>query len=372
MVSLSQAASRLLRDESRLPMVKKWATSTNRWGAQTAPVATQDTVFLCEDSSGVRAVRSDTGETVWTRQQLTCWSQPALAGERLFVRDYGSLKSLDTQSGEIAWEVPISDRGSGRPEVARGRVFYTEPGLVAARESQDGALVWQRELHEPALVGATPAGDLVVYSDKKIHCLEGQTGDTQWTIPAPGKVAARLTPDGTLLLQRPTGGWLPVLMPEKNTLFGYDSASGSRLWKEHTPALTFEVDEHGQFLTADHQGHVEQRIARTGERTWSAECKSTPEWLQATPDGTWLVGERTALTALAADTGEQLWQGRLERPTGQPASGPNGTLFVRSEGEIFCLTRPVDGREEAATNPVTLREEDDLVFFDGLAVERRS
>lgn len=353
-------------------MVKKWTTSTNRWGAQTAPVASQDTVFLCEDSGGVRAVRGDNGETLWTRKQLTSWSQPALAGDRLFVRDYGSLKALKTENGETAWEVAISDRGSGRPEVAQGRVFYTEPGLVSARKTEDGAAVWQRELPEPALVGATPAGDLVVYSDKKIHCLDGQTGDTEWTVPAPGKVAARLTPDGTLLLQRPTGGWLPVLIPEKNTLFGYDSASGARLWKEDTPNLTLEVDGRGQFLTADSAGHLEQRVARTGERTWSADCKSTPEWLQASPDGTWLVGEKTALTALAGDTGEQLWQGRLEKPTGQPAGGPNGTLFVRSEGEIFCLTRPVDRREEAAANPVTLREEDELVFFDGLAVERRS
>ncbi|MCA9791496.1 MAG: PQQ-binding-like beta-propeller repeat protein, partial [Candidatus Eremiobacteraeota bacterium] len=369
MVTLSQAAGRLLRDQARLPMVKKWATSTNRWGAQTAPIADQDKVFLCEDTGGVRAVRSQDGETVWSREKLISWSQPALAEQRLFVRDYGSLKSLDANNGQTVWEVPISDRGSGSPLVAKGRVFYTVPGQVAARRSDDGGELWQREFNQPALVGTTPSGQVVVYSDKKILGLDGQTGETDWSIRAPGKVAARLTPDGTLVVQRPTGGWLPVLVPEKNTLFGYDAETGAKLWNEDTPGLTFEVDGRGQILTADASGHLEQRVARTGERNWSADCKSAPEWLQATPEGTWLVGEKAELTALAADSGERLWQGRLESPTGQPASGPDGSLFARSEGEIFCLTRPVSHDEEVNANPITLREEDDVVFFDGLAVE---
>ena len=275
-------------------------------------------------------------------------------------RNFGEAvyRSLDELLGTLAraridvlvprWELAVG--GEVFIEEEKGYLYLTTNlGQVMAVDAATGSIIWGLDLG--VWVSAPPAAHAgVVYvgaTDHVLYALDARSGALLWYYPSQGEILAQpvvnngmvfFTADndsvydllhrlyaldarsGALLWKYDTESWTPAQPAVGNDavysggyrreVYALDAYTGRELWSFKTSNIVFSspqiIEEKVLFTCID--GWVHALDAATGAPLWSRKLPGFV-WL-APPDGSgnlYACSHRNTLTAMALDTGEELW-----------------------------------------------------------------
>lgn len=217
-----------------------------RWQARVSsevlsvPSVGENRVVVRSADGRVYGFDADTGAQRWVHDTsvpsltLRGTSDPVRGGDHVLVGfDNGVLKALDATSGEVAWEVTLSDpRGSADLDrvrdvdatpVVRDGVVYAVAyrGVVAAVDLQSGETAWDRELSSH--VGLAVDGERVYVSGERgrIWAVDRRTGAAIWRQnDTEGLEASPPTVHGDFVVFGDDRGRLTVLSRQDGRILG--------------------------------------------------------------------------------------------------------------------------------------------------------
>lgn len=318
--------------------------------------ATGRTVYVSVHSGGfseLLALDVETGDETWRSDgQFERVYAPIVAdGLVYFASANDGVYALDAETGTRVWHFEDAARFVATPTVFRGRAYVgTRNGKCYALDAETGEKEWVFD--EPSDFGgvtqsaevSTPAvvedlAFLTAPAEGTAYALDVESGGEQWRFERTGAWMRRgPVAEGRLFL---TTRRHPGSSPEevRQALYAVDATTGSREWTadELSTGPSRPVVDDGYVFVRD-EGTVYAFDAETGERHWTVESDVTR--FVGTPtvtNGVVFVcrrGEdedRTAICALAAETGEEMWQfdDHESASTLQPPTVTDSTLYTR-------------------------------------------
>jgi len=247
------------------------------------------------DQEFVIAVDAATGQEKWSSLMGSLlrnnWgdgprSTPTVVGDRVYaLSGQGNLVCLDKASGELQWQVKLTDLGGRVPQwgyaesplVDDGRVIVTpggSRGAIVALNKDDGEVLWQTEdftdaaQYSSAII-AHPHGQkqYVHLLMNSVVGIEPETGAVLWRVEWPGKTAVIPTPiavDNRVYVTSGYGvGCMMVELDEKNEV---REVYRNQVMKNHHGGV-IRVGDY-LFGYSDGPGWMCQELA-TGEDVWT-------------------------------------------------------------------------------------------------------
>jgi outer membrane protein assembly factor BamB len=223
----------------------------------------------------------------------------------------GKVMAVDTATGNILWSLDLGVWVSAPPTAQDGVVYVGATNHVLyALDAGSGALLWyytsQGEiLAQPVvdngMVFFTADNDSVYDLLHRLYALDARSGallwiyDTESWTPSPPAVG-----DDAVY----SGGY-------RREVYALDKHSGQELWSFEASNIVFSSPQvvEGKVLFTCIDGWVHALDAASGAPLWSRKLPGFV-WL-APPDGSgnlYACSHRNTLTALALDTGEELWE----------------------------------------------------------------
>ena len=244
------------------------------------------------------------------------------------------VQAFDLQTGEQLWRREFelaSDRRLGAGVAASGGGVFvaTARGEVAALDAGSGEVVWSTELDAPVRAAPTLAGRFVVVltADNQTFALDAVDGTVLWThqgFAEPSALLGGPSPAAT--------GGLTVVPYSSGEVFGLALETGQPLWLDAV-----------------------QRPRRTAAMGAIADIQASPV---IEPGGRVIVaGHGGEIAAIAADSGERVWDQRLAASEMPWVAG--GEIFaVSTRGEVVNLDLASGGIRWATQLPRFRRPED--------------
>jgi outer membrane protein assembly factor BamB len=184
------------------------AWSTELPGAMAgSPVLSEDgsTLYVGNFDYNLYALDASTGGKRWqVASQNWIWSQPVLAGDKLFFADLGGyVYAVDPQSGDVLWSDEVADAIRGMPAYdAENRVLYvagrkvanpgnvSTRGVVRALDVDSYTTLWEQSVDEAVYTGPILSDGLLLVTplqgDTLMQVYNADTGVLQWQfIPNP-------------------------------------------------------------------------------------------------------------------------------------------------------------------------------------------
>lgn len=236
----------------------------------------------------------------------------AEAGGFLYLTsNLGKVIAVDASTGNILWSLDLGVWVSAAPTVQAGVVYVGATNHVLyALDAGSGALLWYytsqgeilaQPVVDDGMVFFTADNDSVYDLIHRLYALDARSGallwiyDTESWTPAPPAVG-----DGSVY----SGGY-------RREVYALDKYSGRELWSFKATNIVFSspqvVGEKVLFTCID--GWVYALDTASGAPLWSRKLPGFV-WL-APPDGSsrlYACSHQNTLTALALDTGEELWE----------------------------------------------------------------
>lgn len=226
-----------------------------------------ENTFYIKDYGKVYAYDINTKEVKWEsyRSQTTV---PTTLTSNLIItpsyRDY-DIEGLDKNTGEIVWTFGLNyGKIVGRPmRVGDALILVHSRGVIYSLDSQTGEINWE-------VSGASGPSSLIEYNntiiavgDRKIYALDGATGTELWSEPYPDYMAGSpFIHNGKLFIGR-TGngeGSLYAINPDTGTIIWERQVSGS----VSSSPVAFE----NKVYFADQDGFLYCFSADTGAQLW--------------------------------------------------------------------------------------------------------
>jgi outer membrane protein assembly factor BamB len=222
----------------------------------------------------------------------------------------GQVMAVDAASGNIIWSLDLGVWVSAPPAVQAGVVYVgATDHVLYALDAGSGALLWYYTAQGEILAQPVVNGDEVFFTADndsvydlvhRLYALDARSGtpiwiyDTEsWTpsAPAVGEDAVYL------------GGY-------RREVYALDKLTGRELWSFKASNIVFSSPQivAGQVLFTCIDGWVHALDAASGVSLWSRKLPGFV-WL-APPDDSdhlYACSHRDTLTALALDSGEELW-----------------------------------------------------------------
>jgi len=225
---------------------------------------------------GFTLAQSGSPQSIWTANDLATGSivaSPLQVGDQVFVGTANNfVYALDAVSGQPLWPSPFeTDHGIwGTPAYKDGKLFVNSlDKTVYALDADTGEMIWSKRL-EGALASGPAVNENLIYVtsfDNRLYALEAISGAVAWTVEAEDWIwGAPVYEAGTV-----------YFADVKGNVFAVDGTSGEQRWV--TPIgeqVQTSPVVNGNAVYVGSEGNAEQ-------------------------------GEGM-LTALAVDSGEQLWQ----------------------------------------------------------------
>lgn len=167
-----------------------WAVTAGD-GAEFAHVATDSRIVVASTAADVIAFDAGTGELRW-RWQTPSGSAPSsivLVGGRvvLTLETDHELLALDTDTGEVAWSVPIVERRqawiggtNNGDEVGTGLLAVREPTRFAVLDPVDGEVVFEVEVPAGGTVPVFVGPLVVAAGEGQLRAWDAETGEPSW------------------------------------------------------------------------------------------------------------------------------------------------------------------------------------------------
>ena len=138
-----------------------------------SPVTSDGTIYISTTRGSLVAIEALTGEQKWLMETLNPdvrMGAPAVDGERVYLgATDGRVRSVDINTGQVQWEVQLSDVVTGAPLVTRETVFIGTMGreLMGLRTTT-GDLVWEVEMKGRIKSAMAVSGEgLIVLSEPR-------------------------------------------------------------------------------------------------------------------------------------------------------------------------------------------------------------
>ncbi|HET9046373.1 MAG TPA: PQQ-binding-like beta-propeller repeat protein, partial [Casimicrobiaceae bacterium] len=241
----------------------RWETRLN--GQVFASPAAADGVVFVGSTGGVfNALRSRTGERVWTFSAgRPIYGEAAIDDDAVyFVCDNGYLFKLKRATGEEVWRYDLGDSRVSR--------ILGHPAVFD----------WDWQAPKPVVTGG------VVYvgsGDGGVHAVDAATGSARWRTSVPGRVRTSAAVDASRVIAASTSGRLHAL----------DRSTGKELWTHDTGAHadTAPVLFDGKVVVGNRGIGLVALDVATGERAWRSFFWGS--WVESTPrvvDGVMYIG----------------------------------------------------------------------------------
>jgi outer membrane protein assembly factor BamB len=257
----------------------------------------------------------------------------------------------DTTAGTERWRVAVDDRVESPPTVAGDAVYlHTRRGTVHALDRQTGDTAWRTELG--AADGARPvvAGGLVYATGAgSISAIDRATGDERWWFtPDANSTAAPSVVDGTVYV-----GATDAAEDGSSALYAIDTADGTETWcvryNSSTAPIPTVVNGFVYVAGVGDDSAVAALDARTGSELWRFEAGSTVRagGTGASPR----VAEGLVFVccadghALAIDARDGAERGRFRGDSGSfsPPVVADGTVYVASGETLHAIDLETGG-----------------------------
>lgn len=333
--------------------------SSNRSALTTPPVTNETLIFTLDSTQSVRAMRLDTGSTVWTKrlQGLTRRDRSAVggglavAGDKLVVASgFGFVTALNVESGEEIWRRPMGVPMIGSPTVDDNRVFVSSNNNeIFALDLRTGQTLWSDQaIAESARVLGSPSAaaieDFIIspFSSGEIIAFLAANGRRLWVDAIQG--AGRFTPISEIndIGSRPVlGAGLVFASNQSGATVAIDGRSGARVWGQpvgstRAPALAgrylFVIGTEGELVCLDVESgeaywvtqlpRYRDEEKRRNRITYSAPIVASNRII--------LASSRGELLAFSPQTGEQTGSLRL-----------GDTVYIEpiaAQGRLYVLT----------------------------------
>ena len=308
------------------------------------------------DFSHVVALSTETGETLWRRDDLTRdrddWFLQTVAGETLIVNSqYHWPLGLDARSGETVWTFMLPDGYGVASSTLVGprlvavagaeREGDVRPPLAVALSVADGTLLWETPLADgmdPNWAAPVAAGGVVAIasteshpgssdSGNMVHLLDVDSGEIKWVNHLGGSQGFHVYPS-FIINQRVIVWW-------SGNIAALDTTTGDRIWR--TGGQTLALGNDGK-IYAERDGVIKVDHL-TGETSKLIDSESLDgfEIIGAAITGTEVIAFGTdGLRGIDPATGELLWSIDHERAADLP-SVTGGFVVVPTQDRAVTL-----------------------------------
>jgi outer membrane protein assembly factor BamB len=348
--------ARLFRDTKLAPAPLVTAESAWKLTLSAVPSAAaamdEERVYLPLHGDLLIALDRETGLLAWNRSVDTA-SPPAIGGDALFLVSRGTIRSLDTATGEDRWSVPIDGNITAPLVCQTGWLFaiLDSRDLLALRAS-DGEIVWRQRLGSVSSHPPVPYGSALYLSlaNGNVVALDLATGKPLWQHKLPG------------MLSEPAVGKDRVFVGSDNNFFyALEAGSGHEVWKWRNGGDVIGAAVDGDAVYFASLDNVLRAVNRTnGNQRWRKPTGTRPLLPPRAFGGiVVLPGLMPAITVFVGETGvvmgTQMVQGQLVGPplidAGLKARHV-AMITVTREGVVEALRPEALMFREGAVTPV--------------------
>ncbi|WP_430973014.1 PQQ-binding-like beta-propeller repeat protein [Sunxiuqinia rutila] len=345
-------------------------------GGYNIATITRDTLFYAERTPGGKT------HPVW------CWVP---LQNHYFSKDTTSYPRPDYMSNQqlsrvkSRWEIQDdSDIGTGLSRSENYAVYGTTSGKIVARDIRNGKLIWS--FSTGGKVYSTPdiAQNRVVCAstDQKIYCLNLKTGKQEWAFSTGKGIVASPAIDGKSVFIGSSEGvfrsidlmtgelnWQfdqvrnfvecrPLVYQNRvyfgswgNTFYALDALTGKLIWKREkytnrmlSPAVVWPVAANNKIFIVAPDRRMTALNAETGEEIWDSGEYSCRESIGISEDGQWVYiksmyeGNVNAFYT-AADTQELAWECQADlgyEIAPSPITEDGNVVFVPTTEGVVC------------------------------------
>ncbi|MEM1389891.1 MAG: PQQ-binding-like beta-propeller repeat protein [Pseudomonadota bacterium] len=260
--------------------------SDRRSALTTAPVATNDTIFVIDSAQTVRAFDVATGARRWSvglesqnrRDNLASGSGLAVDGDTLFVASgFGFITALNASTGAEIWRTETEAPMIGSPALLDGRIFVaSNNNETLALDAATGEIIWSDQaIAESARVLGSPspaaADDIVIapYSSGEVIAYLAPNGRRLWSeaLSAPGQ----FTPISSIndIGARPVvGGGLVFASSQSGIMAAIEGRTGRFVWQQPIGSTQAPVLSGEYLFVASTDAQIVTVRAPTGQIFW--------------------------------------------------------------------------------------------------------
>ena len=227
-------------------------------------------------------------KTIWTFQDKSDIGTGISISEKtaIFANTNGEILALDKRSGKICWRFKTSGKIYSTPAVSSNRVICASTDQnVYCLNLKTGKLVWKFETGHP-IVASPEIKDGTVFlgsSEGIFRAIDILTGTLKWQFSeVKNFVESKPLVYGNAVY---FGSW-------GNTFYALDKTSGKLLWKREkysnrmlSPAAVWPVAANGKIFIVAPDRHVTALNAETGEEIWDSAKYSCRESIGISSDG---------------------------------------------------------------------------------------
>jgi len=265
------------------------------------------------------------------------------AGTLYFGSDDHRVYALDTASRKLKWTFRTGGKVRAQPAVAGDRVFVaSDDGFLYALDRATGRQLWRFDLKASDLHRRPPSADNSYFdflqSSPVVHegrvyvgslsgalfAVDAATGRQVWTLGTLDAIRGNPVVHGGSVY---FGSW-------DDHLYAVDLKTVKPVWRVDTGGIvqsTPSIDQ-GRVVIGNRAAKLIAYDAETGRQVWSHDY-ADGSWVESSAiaaGGILYVGSSDALkvSAVAADTGRELWQFKTGGWTWATPVLANGTLYI--------------------------------------------
>jgi len=334
----------------------KWDHDHRHTSEMVSPAANKDMVYVGYDKSydGFYALDAQSGEVMWTLEELIT-SSPSLDASTVYVSTFrGIIRALDAETGEERWR---SGEGAfGTPAVTSGTI-YAGGRAVFAFDADTGRELWRKLVDGGGRVASPAVYQNVVYtglengSSPSVHAFDANSGSDVWTVDVDAPVKGVAVHDGVVYAS--TGS------PDSGRVYALDAADGQERWRFKAggdisfPAVSDErvyvvvqSDRMAKRSIGDQSYQYRERIgqvhaldSQSGKILWRTDTEDGAVYPVLAGRILYLGGD-TETIAFDVETGEEQWRFKTRSPKTPPPAVIDGTVYIAGMGKVYALSAP--------------------------------
>jgi outer membrane protein assembly factor BamB len=351
-------------EEIRLPLVRAWSYPESR--NKKAPILSSPIVYkgsVCYGSGDMHlhAVNQYNGDALWTKPTKgVITSTPAIYKGILYTASGdGRIYAVEAKSGKPVWVYP--DKGKSKDGAGKitsgilaceyGIITVNTSGEVLRLDPQTGRLIWRvftdsdnldaQDTDETAELTSTPAlmGNKLYIATRggRLYCLDIETGGEIWKFPSETPLPSRFVSTPALC------GGICYIPDRSGKFYAISAATGEDTWT-YTVDLESVVEGSpsicsGKIMTGTQDQWLVALSLHSGGELWREKNEkirlidsifSTPT---ITKNGLVFYGSNSGyLYCRDINTGEELWNTRLDSPIRSAPAISDGCLYITTTG----------------------------------------
>jgi eukaryotic-like serine/threonine-protein kinase len=240
---------------------RRW--SYRLWAAG-SPTISEDLLFVSTTGKTLHAIDTVTGLERWHAAFSFSLTEPAVAGQSVYVGADGLIQAFDKNTGLLRWIFDEAGTSTASVVVSLGRVYAlsTDSGEQEVQVDEEASSNNERNASPTGDENNDAGGGGVAAQGSKVYSLDAETGTLRWTYVMPTgtpPLSSFALVDGTLFVGSDRG-WLYALDPN----------TGRQFWGYQTDGavVASPVVADGQVFIGSFGGGFHVLDAKTGAVKW--------------------------------------------------------------------------------------------------------